>query len=82
MYNIFTESLLKIECEKITSIIFKVKTTGSRFAEDCETVKSKTVKNFIFKMTWQNGKYTYSDSGAELKRLRREEKRFGFDNNQ
>lgn len=63
-------------------IVFKIKATGKRFAEDCETVKSKTVKNFVFRMSWQKGKYRYTDGGAELKKLRREEKRLGFDNNQ
>jgi hypothetical protein len=62
-------------------IVFKVKVTGRRLAKDCDTVKSKTVKNFLFRMTWQNGTYRFADGGAELKRLRREEKRLGFDNN-
>ena len=63
-------------------IVFKVKATGTRLGKDCDSIKSKSVKNFVFRMTWQNGTYKFADGGAELKRLRREEKRLGFDNNQ
>lgn len=59
-------------------VIFKIKVTNKRFAEDCQTVKSISYKNFTLRMTWQKGKYRYADGGAELKRLQREEKRLGF----
>ncbi|MBX7173809.1 MAG: hypothetical protein K1X72_22760 [Pyrinomonadaceae bacterium] len=59
-------------------IIFKIKITYKRFAADCQTVRSKTSKNFTLRMSWRNGKYRYADNGAELKRIQREEKRLGF----
>lgn len=59
-------------------VIFKIKVTGKKFAEDCETLKTTTVKYFTPKAIWKNGKFMSADGNAELKRMQREEKRLGF----
>jgi hypothetical protein len=59
-------------------IVFNIKVVGNRYAEDCEKLKSKSVKTFRLRISWQHGAYSFTDGGAELKRLRREEKRLGF----
>lgn len=59
-------------------IVFNIKVVGQRYGEDCETPRGKTTKNFTLRARWQHGKYQFADDGAELKRLKREEKRLGF----
>lgn len=59
-------------------IVFNIKVVGIRYAEDCDTLRGKTTKNFSLRATLQCGKYKFTDNGVELKRIRREEKRLGF----
>lgn len=60
-------------------IVFTVRMTRQRLREDCETPKSKKiVRHFRLTAGWKNGRYIFMDGGAEIKRLRRDEKRFGF----
>jgi hypothetical protein len=60
-------------------IVFTVKMSRQKFRDDCETPKSKKiVKHFRLTAGWKNGRYQFTDGGAEIKRLNRDEKRYGF----
>lgn len=59
-------------------IVFNIKVVGNSYGANCEIFRGRTTKNFSLRARWQNGKYQFADGGAELKRLRREEKRLGF----
>jgi hypothetical protein len=61
------------------AIVFNVKVTGRRYAKDDKTVKSQSVRRFSLRVARRrDGKYAYTDGGATLKRMAREERRLGF----